>query len=354
LDWVISDDWNDDTPVAEEKKGLSKSNSKAGSNQKAKLESSSPHDPKDGFIIGVQDWRDPDLVPSGDPKAAAKETPNPGIASGVKSGKPNHGNLLAGGSITPGSGEYANQPSKGDSGTTGEAGSGSRGGWVNSLWASHEDDVPHDIEEETHPMSKAKLLLPISENLDADGNPDSNPPSEHEGLWVTMTATKMSASPFFDTILVLVVSPLVTLTMVYALLLIRARIRRRRWRAPKAVVDRLPVRTYRTISSSSDSVEATSPFNSTAASPLLASTLSRTRPRSRTTSGISENIAATLDKATAIISRKREDRHASSYGSKKRYNGKQVECVVCLEEYVDGQSRVMKLPCGHEFHAECM
>jgi hypothetical protein len=30
------------------------------------------------------------------------------------------------------------------------------------------------------------------------------------------------------------------------------------------------------------------------------------------------------------------------------------ECVVCLEEYVDGVSRVMKLPCGHEFHAGCM
>jgi hypothetical protein len=34
--------------------------------------------------------------------------------------------------------------------------------------------------------------------------------------------------------------------------------------------------------------------------------------------------------------------------------GRQKECVVCLEEYVDGVSRVMSLPCGHEFHAECM
>ena len=33
---------------------------------------------------------------------------------------------------------------------------------------------------------------------------------------------------------------------------------------------------------------------------------------------------------------------------------RQVECVVCLEEYVDGVSRVMSLPCGHEFHADCM
>lgn len=34
--------------------------------------------------------------------------------------------------------------------------------------------------------------------------------------------------------------------------------------------------------------------------------------------------------------------------------GGAVECVVCLEEYVDGVSQVMKLPCGHEFHATCM
>jgi hypothetical protein len=30
------------------------------------------------------------------------------------------------------------------------------------------------------------------------------------------------------------------------------------------------------------------------------------------------------------------------------------ECVVCLEDYVDGVSKVMKLPCGHEFHVDCM
>jgi hypothetical protein len=64
-----------------------------------------------------------------------------------------------------------------------------------------------------------------------------------EGLWVTITPTS-SASPFFDTLLVLVVSPLITLAVVYALLTVRAKIRRRRWRAPKSVVERLPVRTY--------------------------------------------------------------------------------------------------------------
>ena len=59
---------------------------------------------------------------------------------------------------------------------------------------------------------------------------------EREGLWITITPTS-SASPFFDTLLILVVSPLVTLTVVYALLILRAKIRRRRWRAPKSLVD---------------------------------------------------------------------------------------------------------------------
>ncbi|KAI5297687.1 hypothetical protein KEM55_004371 [Ascosphaera atra] len=39
---------------------------------------------------------------------------------------------------------------------------------------------------------------------------------------------------------------------------------------------------------------------------------------------------------------------------KRKYHNRQVECAVCLEEYIDGQSRVMSLPCGHEFHAECI
>jgi hypothetical protein len=169
-----------------------------------------------------------------------------------------------------------------------------------------------------------------------------------------MTPTTMSSSPFFDTLLVLVVSPLVTLTVVYALLLLRSRIRRRRWRAPKSVVDRLPVRTYYTMSSPSNATTsqvATSPAVSPTTPLLQASptSISRTRPRSRTTSGIEADVAASLDKATARAFLSRDDKLG-----KKRYTGKQVECVVCLEEYIDGQSRVMSLPCGHEFHAECM
>jgi hypothetical protein len=173
-----------------------------------------------------------------------------------------------------------------------------------------------------------------------------------------LTPTSMATSPFFDTLLVLVISPLLTLTVVYALLLLRSRIRRRRWRAPKSVVERLPVRTYHTIasissSSSSSSLRNTSPGPVTPASPLLGSGnlpgASRpTRPRSQTIAGM------TVDSPMTPKEEKSNSLQSGSVLWRRKYTGRQVECVVCLEEYIDGQSRVMSLPCGHEFHVECM
>ncbi|KAL2131997.1 hypothetical protein VTI74DRAFT_4329 [Chaetomium olivicolor] len=176
-----------------------------------------------------------------------------------------------------------------------------------------------------------------------------------EGLWVTITPTG-SASPFFDTLLVLVISPLITLTVVYALLILRVKIRMRRWRAPKSVVDRLPVRTYHTVAPSpSQSSRAPSPSSSSPTTPLLQSS-SRSRPRSRTTTGVPETGDALMSDDTLQATRPPSHKKNSGSGSSqwKKYMGRQVECVVCLEEYIDGVSRVMSLPCGHEFHAECI
>jgi hypothetical protein len=179
--------------------------------------------------------------------------------------------------------------------------------------------------------------------------------TEHEGLWVTLTPTSMSTSPFFDTLLVLVVSPLLTLTVVYALLLIRSRIRRRRWRAPKSIVDRLPVRTYHTIpmpSSAASSSRSSSPGPVSPTSPLLGS---RSRPElASSRSSFLRSSTAEAKKTRNMDSAKGEKSGSASSVWRRKYTGRQVECVVCLEEYIDGQSRVMSLPCGHEFHAECM
>ncbi|RCI17409.1 hypothetical protein L249_2897 [Ophiocordyceps polyrhachis-furcata BCC 54312] len=185
----------------------------------------------------------------------------------------------------------------------------------------------------------------------------------HEGLWVTITPTS-SASPFFDTLLVLVISPLVTLTVVYALLVVRARIRRRRWRAPKSVVDRLPVRTYHTaVSSPSPSPRLPSPSGATPTTPLLQHSPTRSRPRSRTTTGVVQSESLLVPSAAVPTpagsarsgTRSEHEKGAGGFSAEwRKYMGRQVECVVCLEEYVDGVSRVMSLPCGHEFHADCI
>jgi hypothetical protein len=175
----------------------------------------------------------------------------------------------------------------------------------------------------------------------------------HEGLWVTLTPTNASTSPFFDTLLVLVVSPLVTLTVVYALLLLRSRIRRRRWRAPKSLVDRLPIRTYHTLS---DSTSTTTPSASSPTTPLLHHSSTRSTSSTHSQTPSSSEVPATSSAAqVSHPTREEEKRRENGLAEwRRRYGGRQKECVVCLEEYVDGISKVMSLPCGHEFHADCM
>ncbi|KAJ5289993.1 uncharacterized protein N7443_010246 [Penicillium atrosanguineum] len=328
---------------------------------------SSDNNDGDGFVIGVQDWRDPDLMPA---RSSAPPTPST-TATGKDSAKTaapdmdaaSTSNILRGGSITPGSGEYLSiDKSTGNirdadvkesvknlktaHGTSETAGNG----WFSSHFGW--GDSTKQEAERSSSLSPQKVS-----NQKSSAAHSSSPPSalfsEHEGLWVTMTPTSMSTSPFFDTLLVLVISPLLTLTVVYALLILRSRIRRRRWRAPKSVIERLPVRTYHTIShtsSSSSSPRPSSPGAVSPTSPLLGesrpSTSRPTRLRSQTISGVQLSSAPREEKSTTL--------HSGSTLWRQKYTGRQVECVVCLEEYVDGQSRVMSLPCGHEFHAECI
>lgn len=303
--------------------------------------------PGDGFEIGVHDWRDPDLVGAKPAESSAVSISRTSTNGPSTTGQAHSGNdfndvkLLSGGSITPGSGVYQNPAGSGqsehrsskDAHPVYDSNEQKARGWFgNLLWGSREEIVTRK------PSGK----------------------NEHEGLWVTLTPTTMSTSPFFDTLLVLVVSPLITLTVVYSLLLIRSRIRRRRWRAPKSVVDRLPIRTYHTVSCSSttSSSQLATPIASSPTSPLLhhspRSTISRPQPRSRTTSSTHDDVTDSLEEAAARASMKQKKTATKTGTRKSQYHGKQVECVVCLEEYVDGQSKVMSLPCGHEFHAECM
>ncbi|KAK4232303.1 hypothetical protein QBC38DRAFT_463722 [Podospora fimiseda] len=256
LDWVLVDDWSDEKDKSI-KSSLDKASSKNGAGTRASSTSDSPSE--DGFQIGVQDWRDPDLVES--------------------------------------------STSHGDSSSS----------------------LAKD--REISDKARSGQQVDNSESNDATES-DREGADDHEGLWVTITPTTRS-STFLDTIMVLIVSPLITLTVVYALLMIRATFRRRRWRAPKSIVAQLPVHIYHPLDpaptwpnlrrATSRPNRLPAPSSTSPLTPLL---------QAPEQSGISDN--------EPIIS------------------SRQVDCVICLEEYIAGVSRVMRLPCGHEFHKECI
>lgn len=321
LEWVMVDEWN-----AENDKKISDS---------IKSTKKQPHKPVkaagDEFRIGVQDWRDPDLVD--------KSRPSGKVSAATDSRKPEnkHTSGLLG----------KDTKSRADIDSPAKSSKGH--GLLTKLFG----DEPTGEGDET-------LLAEVDDGKIETSRPDQPTSEPHHGLWVTITPNS-GTSPFFDTLLVLVVSPLVTLSIVYALLILRARIRRRRWRAPKSVVERLPVRTYHTVATTPSI--ASSPVNSSPTTPLLQHSPTRPRPRSRTTTGVPESNNLTVPSASIPTassgSRQRvgneHEKGSSGFSAEwRKYMGRQVECVVCLEEYVDGVSRVMSLPCGHEFHAECM
>lgn len=353
-DWVVVDEFSDSQDNAV--KSSQEKSAQAGKN--SDLKSGKPSG--DGFRIGVEDWRDPDLIGSSsregdDPKSSSKDSaklPSSGNKANVNSPddkKAKDANRPKGGSITPGSGEYspdgssrAKAPAFKVERPTPDS---DEHGFLSKLFGGHHEEGVSETNSRPPPIK-----TPIAEKP----APGELTPPEHEGLWVVITPTS-GASPFFDTLLVLVISPLITLTVVYALLILRARIRRRRWRAPKSVVERLPVRTFHTVASTpSQSPRTTrppSPSPPSPTTPLLQGqqSTSRPRPRSRTTTGIASDLLQV--NSSLQVPRSPPQEKPSEW---KKYMGRQVECVVCLEEYVDGVSQVMSLPCGHEFHVECI
>ncbi|QIW99213.1 hypothetical protein AMS68_004731 [Peltaster fructicola] len=317
VDWVMQKDFD-------EKEGVATKKTKSDTKQQK------PSD--DSFKIGVHDWRDPDLVAAQkelmtDQKTDSKKAQTNKVVDSPASGKTSSVRSSNAKRSTPGKAS-SNRKSK--------------------TWLSR---LVHGDWQESKPA-------PISSaNIIEAAQPVSNPvhmhdihipgamydePTEHDGLWITLTPTSMSSSPFFDTLLVLVVSPLVTLTVVYALLLLRSRIRRRRWRAPKSVVERLPVRTYQTMTSSpTSSTTSAVSTPATANTPLLSASSPRTirpRPRSRTDS----QVPAHASSSSQSLEQEEEKRDAGLSEWRRKYGGKQKECVICLEEYIDGVSRIMR------------
>ncbi|EXJ65669.1 uncharacterized protein A1O5_11196 [Cladophialophora psammophila CBS 110553] len=370
IDWVLLEDWKEEArpDLKDSKNTLTSAATIITSTLKAKS-TSSKRPGGDDFVIGVQDWRDTDLV-APKPTTTAQTAPEEagkGLPTDTASSAKASTSLdaaLKGGSITPGSGEYDHEKSE-------HLNHFQRGNTpANRAFSNNHARQGQEKGSWFHVFRSGQGMKEVLQENEAINDKDSRgkekgPNSaaageehDHAGLWVTLTPTSVSASPFFDTLLVLVVSPLVTLTVVYALLLLRSRIRRRRWRAPKSLVDRLPVRTYHTMgtASSTTSSRVESPDGASPTSPLLISASQsvshRPRPRSQTTTGIFSG--GSVESQLSHSRSPHTEKHTSKPAKRKRYTGRQVECVVCLEEYVDGESQVMSLPCGHEFHVECI
>lgn len=123
---------------------------------------------------------------------------------------------------------------------------------------------------------------------------------------VTITMTN-EPSPILDTVVFLLISPLCSLTLIYVLLIVHRRYRILKDRAPKSYVDQLPTRIW-------------------------------TKPCDE------EHGDETIDS---------DPSHRHLHGPEKMWVSA-GECIICLEDYVPGVSKVMKLPCGHEFHADCI
>ncbi|CAK7269912.1 hypothetical protein SEPCBS57363_003836 [Sporothrix epigloea] len=180
-------------------------------------------------------------------------------------------------------------------------------------------------------------------------------------LYVTISTTR-STVPLLDMLLLVIASPLLAIVAITGILIfIRTQYQYRAWRAPKAVVDQLPVHIYVPPGPEPTApisvplgVSAVSPLSSPLGSPSppnlelgLEPSLERAltspllqRPRSRTTTGVPR------DERRAVLVQPQAPTYTPS-----RYF--QAECVVCLDEYVAGD-RVMCLPCGHEFHESCI
>ncbi|KAF4310303.1 Zinc finger RING-type protein [Botryosphaeria dothidea] len=264
IDWILVEDWEDEEPM--KPKGAP-----AGTQKVKPTSSTTPAKSSDDFVIGVQDWRDPDLLP---PKIESTSK----NSNAQSTGKQSPGDTSpSGGNALPGSGEYSglgggagNGKSKSASsvksdGSKGKE-SGKHGGWLSNMpWNKHSDSKSKTPPPTSSSIPKASpKSTPTSAKVAAESQSPGlrSDPDRHDGLWVTLTPTSI-------------------------------------------------------------------------------------RPRSRTAGDMPSN---SLGRSTSP----EEKAETGLAAWRRKYGGRQKECVVCLEEYVDGVSRVMSLPCGHEFHAECI
>ncbi|KAK9463332.1 uncharacterized protein V1516DRAFT_667477 [Lipomyces oligophaga] len=153
-------------------------------------------------------------------------------------------------------------------------------------------------------------------------------------------------SPVLDTLLFLLVSPLLSLSFIYAMLMFHRRLKRMRDRAPKAFVDSLPVRVW-----GQEDAEEVESAAAAAAADIAAA---RAAHSASTSSAVPIDTTISPAPASTTAMSSASTSTAVSPPRREKLWGSSAECVICLEDYIPSVSRVMRLPCRHEFHANCI
>lgn len=123
-------------------------------------------------------------------------------------------------------------------------------------------------------------------------------------------------SPIADTLIFLLVSPLCSLSIIYGMLLFHRRYKILQERAPKSFVEKLPTRVWTGDNNNSNMHSKKQPTD--------------------------EELNCDNDPTTSM-----NNNNSKTWASS-------GECIICLEDFIVGVSKVMRLPCDHEFHAECV
>lgn len=134
-----------------------------------------------------------------------------------------------------------------------------------------------------------------------------------------------SATPALDTILFLLISPICSLSIIYLMVSVHRYFTQLTRRAPKRAVKQLPVRVWMGQGISSPAVKG--------------------KAQGGSNSGV-------LESGEAASTAQEEGAPPPTTSDKVWVSSD--ECIICLEEFTVGESRVMQLPCGHDFHEECI
>lgn len=156
------------------------------------------------------------------------------------------------------------------------------------------------------------------------------------------------------------------------MLVIRSMLQRRRWRAPKSVVESLPVRVYTApvphfgqvpLDQEEEQGDGQQQPQEHDSNQRKRQKLRRNRERKNLCALLTGHSGSAGAVNDSCENRNSESNDGTTNGVDNRtppqnvfrnIPSSSVECVVCLEDYVPHVSRVMRLPCGHEFHVDCI